>query len=140
MEFVPVDVFTDYIEANIVMGRLQNEEINCWLMNENTITTDPILTNALGGIRLMVPESQARRARELLMQFRHEKKTRIKCPNCRSDNIELVTTPRKASNWFWTLIGGFLASFSLASDKVYHCFNCSKEFPESEIANDKEEN
>ncbi len=32
----------------------EEEGINCWLKDENTVTIDPILTNAIGGIKLMV--------------------------------------------------------------------------------------
>ena len=28
--------------------------IRCWLKDENTVTIDPILTNAIGGIKVMV--------------------------------------------------------------------------------------
>ncbi len=131
MNFVPVSSCRDYIEASILQGRLQEEEIHCWLKDEYTVTIDPILTNALGGIKLMVPEAQAGRARELLNKFKQERMAGIRCPRCGSHNMELVTTPRKASNWFWTIFGGLLASFSLAGDKVYHCFDCSEEFPEN---------
>ena len=56
-------------EANIILGRMQNEGINCWLKDENTATITPFLSNAIGGIKLMVTESQAERASELLTLF-----------------------------------------------------------------------
>lgn len=130
MEFIHADTFIDYIEANIIMGRLQEEGINCWLRDEHTVTIDPILTNAIGGIKLMVAAPQLPRAMELLQAYREQKKKLIRCPNCGSHNVELVTTPRKAANWFWTIFGGLLGSYSLAGDKVYHCFACSYEFAE----------
>ena len=39
MDFVLVESFTNYIEANIVLGNLESQGINCWLKDENTITT-----------------------------------------------------------------------------------------------------
>ena len=69
MKFIPLLAFNDYIEAHILLGRLQNEGINCWLQNENMVTVFPALTNAVGGIKLMVAESQEERATELLSQF-----------------------------------------------------------------------
>jgi DNA-directed RNA polymerase subunit RPC12/RpoP len=133
MNFIHIDTYVNYIDANIVLGRLESEGINCWLRDENTVTIDPILTNAVGGIKLMVAAPQAERAIELLQAYRQEKKKMIRCLNCGSDNIELVTTPRKASNWFWALFGFFLGDYALQGDKVYHCFNCNKEFSQKEM-------
>ena len=72
MKFVCLNTFNDYIEANIILGRLQNEDINCWLQDENMVTVFPALTNAVGGIKLMVAETQAERAAELLSRFGNE--------------------------------------------------------------------
>ena len=113
-----------------MMGRLQEEGINCWLKDEITVTVDPILTNAIGGIKLMVPDSQAERAFALLKQYRSEIEAVLKCPRCGSANVEYVTTPRKASNWFGFIIGLFVTSYALSSEKVYHCFECGFEFEE----------
>lgn len=128
MNFIVAQVFTNYIDANIMMGRLEEEGINCWLKDENTVTIDPILTNAVGGIKLMVADSQAERAFELLRQFRSEQKSFLKCRRCGSSNVELVTTPRKASNWIGAIIGFVLMNLALSGDKVYHCFDCGFEF------------
>lgn len=59
MEFVHIDTYVNYIDAAIIQGRLESEGINCWLRDENTVTIDPILTNAVGGIKLMVPDVQS---------------------------------------------------------------------------------
>src|SRR5688500_20378232 len=99
MSFVIVHSFANYIDANIILGRLEEEGIRGWLRDENTVTLNPIWTQAVGGIKLMVPESQAPRALELLQQFRRERQQQNACPACGSANIELVSTPRKASNW-----------------------------------------
>lgn len=133
MDFIQIDTYVNYIDANIVLGRLESEGINCWLRDENTVTIDPILTNAVGGIKLMVAAPEAERAIELLKEYREEKKKMIRCINCGSDNIELVTTPRKASHWFWALFGFLFTDYALQAEKVYHCFNCKKEFSQKEM-------
>ena len=128
MNFVVLQVYANYIDANIIMGRLEEDGINCWLKDENTVTIDPILTNAVGGIKLMVPEVQAERAVELLRQYKAELLPIIKCPRCGSGNVELVSTPRKASNWISTIFSFLFVSAPLPVDKVYHCFNCGNEY------------
>ena len=64
--FVRIAAFDDYISAHIAMGRLKDEYINCYLQDENTVTIDPLLSNAIGGIKLMVAASQAERALQIL--------------------------------------------------------------------------
>jgi hypothetical protein len=66
MKFVAITSYDNYIPAHIALGRLKEEYINCYLQDEYTVTIDPFLSNAIGGIKLMVAESQAERALEIL--------------------------------------------------------------------------
>ena len=127
-DFIVINAYNNYVDAHIARGVLEEEGINCWLKDENTLTIDPILTNAVGGIKLMVAKSQAQRAVDILVRLRDEAKAKTACPKCGSHNIEEVSTPRKASNWLTALSTFFLSSFSVAPDKVNHCFDCGHEF------------
>ena len=133
MSFVPVRAFDNYISAHIAMGRLQEDGIDCWLKDENTVTIDPILTNAIGGIKLMVDSSQSEKAAAILRTIDNEYKAAHPCPKCHSLNIELVSTPRKASNWFSALWGFLTFSMAMPVDKVYHCFDCGREYEIEEL-------
>jgi hypothetical protein len=66
MKFILLLTFDNYIPAHIALGRLKDEFINCYLQDEYTVTIDPLLSNAIGGIKLMVAESQVERALEIL--------------------------------------------------------------------------
>ena len=68
MNFVEVRAYDNYIEAHLMLGRLRDEYINCHLLNENSVTIDPFLSNAIGGIKLMVAESQVERALEIIKE------------------------------------------------------------------------
>lgn len=132
MDFVLLNVYDNYVSAHIAMGRLQEDGINCWLKDENTVTIDPILTNAVGGIKLMVPSVQAERAVDILRMLDQKNKALNPCPKCASHNVELVTTPRKASNWASAFIGLFFTSYAMPVEKVNHCFDCAFEYPVEE--------
>ena len=132
MSFVFLRSYDNYVSAHIAMGRLQEDGIVCWLKDENTVTIDPILTNAIGGIKLMVEATQAERAADILKEIQLQYKQTITCPRCGLHNIELVSTPRKASNWVMALFGFFAGSYALSAEKVNHCFDCGKEFPPEE--------
>ena len=66
MNFINLRSFDNYIHANIQLGMLQEEGINCHLQDEYTITLDPLLGPAIGGMKLMVYETQVHRAIKLL--------------------------------------------------------------------------
>ncbi len=127
-DFILINAYTNYVDAHIARGVLEEEGINCWLKDENTLTIDPILTNAVGGIKLMVARSQAQRAADILNQLRKEARAAVACPKCGSHNIEEVSTPRKTSNWLTALLTFGLGDYAVAPDKVNHCFDCGCEF------------
>jgi Putative prokaryotic signal transducing protein len=68
MDYIQIRSYDNYIYAHIVLSMLQDAGINCHLKDEYTITIDPLLSPALGGIKLMVAGSQLARALELLEQ------------------------------------------------------------------------
>lgn len=132
MDFVILNSYNNYIEAHIAKGVLEEEGIGCWLKDENTVTIDPILTNAVGGIKIMVAKEDAERAWEFLTQLKKEQKLAVVCPKCGSHNIELVSTPRKPINWISAISTFFIGDYALTVEKVNHCFDCKHEFPEVE--------
>ncbi len=132
MDYIPIFSYDNYITAHIAMGRLEEDGIKCWLKDENTVTIDPILTNAVGGIKLMVAASQAERAIGILRTLANKNKAENPCPECGSLNVEFVTTPRKASNWASVLLGFFFLDYAMPVDRVFHCFNCGHEYPAAE--------
>ncbi|RYY53447.1 MAG: hypothetical protein EOO09_17955 [Chitinophagaceae bacterium] len=66
MKYVLLSSFDNYIDAHIALGRLEDAYINCHLRDDHSVTLNPFLSNAIGGIKLMVAESQASRATEVL--------------------------------------------------------------------------
>ena len=135
MKFVPIWSYDNYVPAHLAMGRLKEDGIEAWLKDENSVTINPILTNAVGGIKLMVAESKAERALALLQQLEKDYKASLSCPKCGSHNIELINTPRKASNWIDAIFEYSFGSFARGVEQVYHCFNCKYEFEEP-VSND----
>ncbi len=73
MQYIPVQSYDNYIEANIICSRLEQEQIVCWLKDENTVTITPFFSNSIGGIKLMVAEPQVERALKLIMKWKIKK-------------------------------------------------------------------
>jgi hypothetical protein len=128
MDFLLLKSFTNYIDAHIMFGRMEEAGIRCWLKDENTVTLNPIITNAVGGIKLMVAKDQAEEAKELLLEFDREKRASLKCPQCNSGDIEYVSSPRKPGNWISSFFFFFLGNLAVPAEKTWHCFSCNSEF------------
>jgi predicted RNA-binding Zn-ribbon protein involved in translation (DUF1610 family) len=138
MDIVVIKTYDEYISAHIALGRLEEDGIRGWLKDEHSISINPVLSNALGGIKLMVRREDAERAIGILRTIVNESRASHPCPQCGSKNVELVTTPRKASNWLSFLLGFFTAGVTMPVDKVYHCFDCQHEYPGDDEAGAKE--
>ena len=119
------------MDAHLLMARLESEAIECWLQDENSVTTYPVWANAIGGIKLMVKKEDYARAVSIYRESEHHRKQAVVCPKCNSHNVELVSTPRKASNWLSALFTGLAGGYAMGVDKVNHCFDCGHEFPNS---------
>ncbi|HVF80566.1 MAG TPA: DUF2007 domain-containing protein [Flavisolibacter sp.] len=132
MDFVILKSFTNYIDAHILLGRLEEEGIQCWLKNENTTTIMPIWTTALGGIQLMVNKNQWQRALDLLTAFERERKKKIKCPWCSSEEVEYINTMRKPVNWLSAAISFLAGDVAVMPEQRYHCFTCGREWKAEE--------
>jgi len=135
MDFVILQSFNNYMEAHLLMARLESEGVECWLQNENTVTVFPVWTNAVGGIKLLVKKEDLSRARQIFWEVENNRKQAIECPKCKGHNIELVSTPRKASNWISAIFTYLFGSFAIGIDKVNHCFDCGNEFANSNETN-----
>ena len=121
--FVPVRSFDNYIPAHIMLQRLEAEGIRAHLQNEHTITIDPFLSNAVGGIKLMVYKDQVERALELVEEFEKEYEQSGACPACGSLNVQRITSINN-SNSLLSMLGKFISK----AEYTFHCENCGYSF------------
>lgn len=127
MKFVQLRAYDEYITANLRLQQLEAEGIRCYLQDENTVTIDPILSNAIGGIKLMVYEEQWQRANELLHAIEENYRKSAVCPRCGASDIHLVTNTKKAGNWLSAIVTWLAGSYAVGMSQVYKCFNCGYE-------------
>lgn len=136
MEMVTIRTFDNYFSANIMLGRLREAGINCYLKDEYTVTIDPMLSNAIGGIKLTVNEQDAEMVRNILKEFDDEYLRAVACPQCNANNILLV--PKQGAGNFLTAIFTWLfSSYAVSVENVYQCQSCgyeSKSLPENMAA------
>lgn len=125
--FVPVRSYDNYIPAHMMLQRLEEEGIKAYLQDEYTVTIDPILSNAIGGIKLMIYREQIERATELISHFEEEYRQAVICPQCRSTDIHYISQPDNATNWFTAIVTWLFGNYAVSFKKVYKCSGCGYE-------------
>lgn len=130
MTFVSLRTFDNYIEANIVMNLLIASGINAHLKDELTITIDPLLSPALGGMKLMVHYTQVERAWELLEDAEKQYLKSIACPVCRAHALKIVSIKKKYKCRLSALINMLVSGKSVELIKMYQCDSCGYDFKE----------
>jgi hypothetical protein len=102
--WVTVATFWQSTLAHIARLKLESEDIDCMIIDENVVATDWLYASAVGGIKLQVPEVDAELAREILRSAHPEPADEIeRCPECDSED---VTRERFTSSWSFLLAIG----------------------------------
>ncbi|HBG23667.1 MAG: hypothetical protein A2266_02410 [Bacteroidetes bacterium RIFOXYA12_FULL_40_10] len=122
MEIVRLISCNTAFDANIIKTKLESEEIECFITNENFSTIYPFLT---GGIDIMINEKDLERAKELISD---ETKKEVVCPNCGSKNVHLGLGKNKIKKIFLILIA--VLSFAPVGNvkSQYKCKDCKTLF------------
>lgn len=119
-------------EAYLFKGKLESECIEVFLQNENTINTDPLLSNALGGVKIFVNSEDVLKARHILDSIPEysvdDKGELLSCPNCSSQKVNMVTTIKDVKSFMAFIYGLLTLSMPLFSKQKYKCENCNFEF------------
>ena len=110
-----------------MLQRLEEEGISAYLKDEHTVTIDPILSNAIGGIKLMVYHEQAERALALITGFEQTYREAVVCSQCRSSNVHFVTPSHNVRSFLKTILTWLFGNYALSLKKVYKCFDCGHE-------------
>jgi predicted RNA-binding Zn-ribbon protein involved in translation (DUF1610 family) len=137
MELVTVRTFSNSLSANLLLCKLRNGGVECYLKDEFTVTVDPILSNAIGGIKLVVNKDDAAEVFDLLKLFDDEYRKNAVCPKCGSHNIELVPR-RNPANMLTAILSWLFSSYAVSAENVYQCSVCGYEsntLPEPLISN-----
>jgi hypothetical protein len=102
-------VFEYSTEAHITKSRLDSDGFDTMLMDEKTIDSDPLISNAIGGVKLLVHKNDFEKATEVYNEIRtyqkDEKGNNFSCPKCESHKILVALPFRK--NVFYMLFPFF---------------------------------
>ncbi|WGD35986.1 DUF2007 domain-containing protein [Olleya sp. YS] len=119
-------------EAQIIKGRLESEGIQVFLSDNLTIDTDPLVSNAIGGVKLKVFAEDALKAQHILETIKKysvdDNGNAIHCPNCNSQEVAMFSTIKDFKSFFAFVFGFIAGTLPFYSKDKYRCSNCKTEF------------
>lgn len=135
MESVKFNQIANYqytSEAYLFKGKLESEGVEVFLQNENTINTDPLLSNAVGGVKLFVKSEDVMKAKQILAAIPeysvNDKGELLTCPNCGATTISMVTSIKDVKSFLAFIYGLLTLSMPLFGKQKYKCESCIFEF------------
>lgn len=122
MELITVRKFDNIFTANIVLSKLQDAGIECYIKDENSI----FVTRAIASVILLVKDVDEQRAKDLLDQFDLEYETSITCPNCGGHNIQIII-PEGSGNTITGVLSSYFSENTSSQEDMYKCRDCGYE-------------
>lgn len=117
-EFYTIGAFEYVADVQVVKAKLESEGIPVFLRDENTLNTDPLISSAIGGVKLQVYTVDKDRAIEIYDEIRayavDESGNPVICPNCKASKSEV----------YYSRKGLLYKLFPFLEPKKYRCSNC----------------
>ena len=132
-KLITIATFSQPIEAHILKTKLESEEIECFIADENTVTMNWLYSNAIGGVKLQVKKSDSKRAIAIIQKKNEGKLTETKldknnndphCPKCHSTNVYYEKFSRRFAFISWILLGVALPFIK----RKWKCSECGYEW------------
>lgn len=134
-QFVRVATFQYTSEAQIVKGKLESEGIEVFLRDNLTIDADPMVSNAIGGVKLFVKQEDQPSAMVILEDISNysldDSGKALQCPSCGSTKIDFFTTINDIKSLLSFLFSVFLVLLPFYTKRKYNCETCNFEFTQS---------
>lgn len=117
-EFYTLGAFEYVADVQVIRAKLESEGIPVFLRDENTLNTDPLISSAIGGVKLQVYTKDKERATAIYNKIRSyaldPDGNPIVCPNCKAAMSEA----------YYQRKGILLKLFPFLEAKKYRCLNC----------------
>lgn len=119
-------------EALIYKGKLESEGIEVYIRDNNIVDSNPLYSNAVGGIKLFVKEEDLEKAQLILSEISKysidENNLLIKCPKCNAEQVDMVTSIKDIKSFLAFLFSVLIVIMPFYSKYKYKCQSCKFEF------------
>jgi len=106
-------------DLQILKGKLESEGIEVFLKDENIVNSDPMISSAIGGIKMQVFMADKEKALEIYNEFRNyaidSEGKPVTCPNCKAQRSEA----------YYSRKGVFYKLFPFFEKRKYRCTQCN---------------
>ena len=139
METIVLKTFDSTFSANIMLGKLENEGIRGYLRDEFTVGVNPLLSNAVGGVKLAVDVKDADEALRILTLFEQARIRDAVCPVCNQKAFAIYLKPVEPNivvSLLSKLFGKKPAEETLS---IYKCGHCKYETETLSVFDEEEE-
>lgn len=133
-DLATIGTFSQSAEAHVLKTKLESEGIPAFVGDEHTVTMNWLYSNAIGGVRLQVRESDVEKALEILGLKGEELSLEVDelddedeephCPNCNSSLINYQKYAKRGLFASWLLLGFPLPFLK----KKWICEDCDYEW------------
>ncbi|WP_273568334.1 DUF2007 domain-containing protein [Maribacter halichondriae] len=117
-KFFTLGAFEFVADVQIIKGKLESEGIPVFLRDENTLNSDPLISSAIGGVKLQVYGRDKEKALEIYNEIRayavDDEGNPIICPNCKA----------RKSEAYYERKGIFNKLFPFFEKRKYKCLQC----------------
>jgi hypothetical protein len=126
--------YRDLPEASVAKSVLDSAGIDCILADDNLVRLDWFYSSLVGGIKLLVPESEAAAAARLLEEVRPEtfevdgvgEYRQPQCPRCKSMDVSLDGLDKS-----WTFGAMYITNLPIpVATKGWKCHSCGNQWNE----------
>ena len=130
--FQKIATFQYSSEAIIFKGKLESEGIEVFVRDNNMVDSNPLYSNAVGGVKLFVKNDDFEKATDIfsnISQYSLDDNEKLrKCPKCGAEQIDMVTSIKDLKSFLVFLFSVFLLVIPFYSKHKYKCDNCKFEF------------
>jgi len=126
---ITIASFSKPENAHLLRMRLEAGGVTAYILDENTVQMDWLISNAIGGVRVQIAEEDIENAREILSEVLPVAPSNDHpiCPSCASKNTAPHELPHRLSFLSLGLIGFPL----LFAKHQWKCADCGKTWDET---------
>lgn len=134
INWVTLTEYYDPIKAHFARIQLEANEIPCQLKDEQIVSVNPLYANAVGGIKLQVPDSYIEKALEVIREMNElpyidKEGKAIQCPKCGGTDVTNDFNDISGFRSFMAMLISFAFSvWPLYKKEVYYCKSCKRTF------------
>jgi hypothetical protein len=129
-KIVTLESYYDPMLAQIIRGRLEANDIPCFVADEHSIGINPLYNQAMGGVKVKVFERDLERCKEILAEHiavEGDNEALITCPNCKSTNVYHGPAP-VSENWGSLLVSFLFSTYPIHLERTWTCADCNTNF------------